>query len=116
MYYKINLNRCIYGKIKNRNMDNVNFGFQNIYKMFPLLIKITGVYFLWILFHYIASHLYVKLCVPETIIGFLISPFLITTPYCVGLRWVIQTGATTINNMWIIFGTWFCSQFFILDK
>ena len=91
-------------------------GFQYIYKIFQLFIRISGVYFLWILFHYFASHLYIKFCVPETILGFLISPFLITTPYCVALRWVIQTGANTINNMWIVFGTWFCSQFFILDK
>jgi hypothetical protein len=98
----------------NKNLDNNNpfkFSFQNIYKFFQLLFSISGIYVLWILFHYFASHLYIKLCVPETLLGFLISPFFITTPYCVGLRWLIQTGANNINNMWVIFGTWFCSQF-----
>lgn len=90
--------------------------FPSFFKIIQLLISITGIYFLWIFFHYFASHLYVKICVPETIIGFLISPFLITTPYCVGLRWVIHTGANTINNMWIILGTWICSHFLIIDK
>lgn len=87
-----------------------------LYKLFQLIISISGVYFLWIFLHYFASHLYVKLCVPDSILGFLISPFLITAPYCVGLRWIIQTGANSINNMWIVLGTWFCSNFFNLDK
>jgi len=86
------------------------------YKLFQLTVSITGVYFLWIFLHYFASHLYVKLCVPETILGFFISPFLITTPYCVGLRWIIQTGANSINNMWLVFGTWFYSYILNMDK
>ena len=81
-----------------------------IYRIIKIFLSISGIYFIWILLHYFASHLYVKLCVPNTFFGFIISPFLITTPYCIGLRWLIQTGATSINNMWIIFGTWFCSN------
>lgn len=81
-----------------------------IQRIIKIFLSISGFYFIWILLHYFASHLYVKLCVPNTFFGFIISPFLITTPYCIGLRWLIQTGATSINNMWIIFGTWICSN------
>ena len=70
---------------------------------------------MWILLHYFAAHLYVKLCVPDSIYGFLVSSFLITTPYCIGLRWLVQTGANTINNMWIIFGSWICSNIIIFN-
>ena len=85
-----------------------------IYAPFKIFISIAGIYFVWILLHYFASHLYVKLCVPNTLYGFLISPFIIATPYCVGLRWLITTGANTINNMWILLGTWICANMSVL--
>lgn len=73
------------------------------------LIKISGVYLFWIGLHYIASHLYIHFCVPSNFFGFLISPFMTASPHCQGLRWIIYTGANTINNMWVILGTWLCS-------
>lgn len=73
------------------------------------IIKISGVYLLWIILHFGASHLYVKFCVPSTFIGFIISPFMTASPHCQGLRWIIYNGANTINNMWVILGTWLCS-------
>ena len=103
-------------KIEKSNKPIFILNISFFYKLFQLFISITGIYFLWIFLHYFASHLYVKLCVPESILGFLISPLLITTPYCVGLRWIIQTGANSINNMWIVLGTWFCNFIFNLDK
>jgi hypothetical protein len=36
----------------------------------------------------------------------LISPFVVPTPYCVGLRWVISKGAQVIDFMWIVIGKW----------
>jgi hypothetical protein len=73
------------------------------------VFKVSGIYLLWILFHYGASHLYVELCVPKTITGFVMSPFMASTPHCKGLRWIIYNAANVINNMWIILGTWICS-------
>ena len=69
----------------------------------------SKVYVLWILLHYFASHLYVYYCVPKTLIGFLVSPFLIASPQCHSLRWVVYNGANIISNMWVILGTWLCS-------
>ena len=80
------------------------------YKVIKIGLGIVGIYFIWILLHYIASHLYVKWCVPNTMYGFLMSPFLVATPYCTGLRWLIYTGANTIHNMWILFGSWISSR------
>jgi hypothetical protein len=73
------------------------------------IIKIAGVYILWIILHFVSSHLYIKFCVPSSFIGFIISPFMTSSPHCQGLRWIIYNGANTINNMWIILGTWICS-------
>lgn len=91
--------------------------FNYIYKIIKFIIHISGIYILWIILHYFASHLYTKLCTPNTIIGFLTAPFLTTTPHCQGLRWVVYNGANFINNMWLVFGTWICSKaLFITQK
>ncbi len=81
-------------------------------RMINLVSKICGVYFAWIALHYSASHLYVKLCVPDTLFGFLMSPFMTATPHCQGLRWLVTNGASMINNMWIVLGGWLCSTIF----
>lgn len=85
--------------------------FGVIFKIGEWVIKISGVYLVWIALHFFASQFYIQLCVPKTIYGFLISPFLIATPHCQALRWIVYNGANAINNMWIVMGTWFCSQF-----
>ena len=109
--------------MKKEQYANIIFDKTNIYSIInylyiiiKMLLGISGMYFIWILLHYFASHLYVKLCVPDSLYGFIISPLLVATPYCIGLRWLIQTGATTINNMWILFGTWICSNILILKS
>ena len=73
------------------------------------ILNVAGIYFLWIFLHYISSHLYVKLCVPDTLSGFLLSPFMTATPHCQGLRWIIYNASNVINNMWILLGNWICS-------
>jgi hypothetical protein len=91
--------------------------FNNIvFTTIKFIIRSSGIYLLWIVIHYIAAQLYVKLCVPNTIIGFLISPFMIATPHCHGLRWIVFNAAAIINNMWILMGAWICSKLLILSS
>jgi hypothetical protein len=87
-----------------------------VYKTIKIFINISGIYFVWIFLHYIASHLYIKFCVPSTIFGFLLSPFMTATPHCQGLRWVIINAANMINNMWVVLGAWICSTILIINK
>ena len=87
-----------------------------IFKIIKFIIRVSGIYLLWICLHYACSHLYVKLCVPNTVIGFLISPFMIATPHCQGLRWIVYNAANMITNMWIVIGTWICSTILIINK
>lgn len=77
------------------------------------LSKISGIYLLWICLHYFSAHLYIKFCVPDTIIGFIMSPFMISTPHCQGLRWIVYNAANTINHMWILIGAWVYSMLWI---
>jgi hypothetical protein len=80
--------------------------FSHLQNIFKFIFGVSGIYLLWICLHYFASHLYVKFCVPSTIMGFILSPFMTATPHCQGLRWVVYNAANMINNMWIVCGTW----------
>ena len=84
-----------------------------ISKVISLAVSVYGIYFVWTMLHFFASHLYIKLCVPLSFIGLVISPFMTATPHCVGLRWLIINGANMINNMWLIIGSWVCSVLLI---
>ena len=68
--------------------------------------SVYGIYLLWILLHFGATHLYVEYCVPKSWFGLLTSPFLTSTPQCQGLRWIINNGGNQINSMWISIGSW----------
>jgi len=87
-----------------------------MYTIITTLINVCGIYLVWIILHYISCHLYVYFCVPNTIIGFLMSPFMTATPHCLGLRWIIYNAANMINNMWLILGTWVCSTLLIIKN
>jgi hypothetical protein len=80
--------------------------FSHLKNIFNFIFGVSGIYLLWICLHYFASHLYVKFCVPTTIMGFVLSPFMTSTPHCQGLRWVVYNAANMINNMWLVLGTW----------
>lgn len=80
------------------------------------LFKASGIYLLWICLHYFSSHLYVKFCVPNSLIGFIMSPFMIMTPHCQGLRWIVYNAANIINHMWILIGAWIYSMIWIIGK
>jgi hypothetical protein len=69
-------------------------------ELLNLFMNIFGIYILWIIIHYNASHLYVYFCVPDGFYGFLISPLLVQTPHCRVLRFMIFNGANNINIFW----------------
>jgi hypothetical protein len=86
------------------------------YKVINITISLYGIYFVWTMLHFFASHLYIKLCVPLSFMGFVISPFMTATPHCQGLRWIIFNGANMIHNMWLIVGSWACSVLLIIPQ
>jgi hypothetical protein len=100
-------------EIKNEKYFMFYFAFHYILNTFKVGLSLYGVYLLWILLHYGASHLYVEYCVPRTWVGVIISPLLTSTPHCQGLRWIIYNGGNQINNMWITIGSWICVKLVI---
>jgi hypothetical protein len=87
-----------------------------LFNMFIMFLKISGIYILWICLHYFSAHLYIKFCVPNTIVGFFMSPFMVATPHCQGLRWIVYNAAGVINNMWILVGAWIYSVIWIFNN
>ena len=94
----------------------INSVLMYLYYAIKISLKVSGVYFMWIILHYGASHLYIQFCVPKTPWGFLISPFLTATPHCQGLRWIVYNAANVINNMWVILGAWICSTILLINR
>ena len=107
-----------FGFFNNPFLDKIyyifSYVFKYIYAVGCLIAKVVGMYLLWILLHYVGSHIYVRLCVPNTIYGFIVSPFLTSAPHCQALRWCIYNGANIINYMWLEFGAWISSNIHIV--
>lgn len=74
------------------------------------LYFISKVYIIWITIHYISCQLYVHYCVPTGITGYLLSPFLVSSPQCKALRWAFYNGGNIIDNMWNYLGVWASTQ------
>jgi hypothetical protein len=68
------------------------------------IYSVCGYYIMWILIHYAAIHLYPEFCGPYTILGFILSPFMISAPHCIAMRWIISEGSNIIMAMWITIG------------
>ncbi len=63
-------------------------------------------YVTWITIHHISTHLYAHFCVGNNLYSFLLSPFVVVTPFCQGLNWIIYNGSSQITTMWLSLGTW----------
>ena len=102
----------------------------NVYRRFGQLVKtsatssvpyiknlfaVSSIYLFWITLHFATAQLYVKFCAYPSLYGFLLSPFLISSPHCAAMRWVFTKGGTLLDGMWIILGTWLCSKVLYRD-
>jgi hypothetical protein len=72
-----------------------------------LFINAAWIYAFWVIAHYVSPHIYVWACIPGTITGFILSPFMAPAPHCQALRWLIYQGGNTIVSMWLLLGNWF---------
>lgn len=73
----------------------------------------TNIYLFWIFLHYLSGQMYAYYCTPDHLKGFLVSPFLASSPHCKAIRWALYNGGNAIDNMWIILATWLCSKVII---
>ena len=73
--------------------------------------QISGVYVIWSFIHFFSAHLYVAVCTPFSLMGFIAAPFIVASPHCYGLRWCIQEGSNALTSMWLVIGTWIVTHF-----
>jgi hypothetical protein len=99
--------------IKEKAMQTFNSVKTYTINAFWFAFDACSIYLMWVGLHYLASHLYVYFCAPNTFFGFLYSPFIIAAPHCRAFRWVIFNGAVSVDNMWLVLGTWICSKLLI---
>tara|TARA_Y200000002_G_scaffold382988_1_gene402416 strand:+ start:2040 stop:2384 length:345 start_codon:yes stop_codon:yes gene_type:complete len=84
--------------------------FTDFYKVLLMIYEGCLLYFTWVVLHYVATHLYARMCTPLTIMGFIASPFLVPAPHCQGLRWLIYKGGEQILAMWVLFGAYLLTK------
>jgi|TARA_B110000261_G_C13047857_1_gene343021 hypothetical protein len=73
---------------------------MNMRKLIILLLPAV-----WFVVHWIAPRIYIPLCVPDGMYGFIQSLFLTTSPHCVALRYVVSMSCFNINYAWMTLGT-----------
>jgi hypothetical protein len=71
------------------------------------------IYVLYCALHYIIPHVYVYFCVPLTIVGAFMSPFISQSPHCIALRYVLYTLGDYIRVMFVAVAGWLASKIFI---
>ena len=54
--------------------------------------------------HFIASNMYASVCTTYSLKGYIMMPFMIVTPHCSALRWIIQHTGEQIGRWWIWLG------------
>jgi hypothetical protein len=91
--------------------ENILMTAFNVAKPYLLLVNsFAGLYILWMALHFVSANLYVYYCAHMSLFGFLMSPVLASAPHCRAIRWVLNSGAHSIDAMWIVLGTWVCSK------
>ena len=68
------------------------------------VVRLASFYLFWVMLHYGAAHAYAHLCTPATLKGFVLSPFMVATPHCAAMRWLVVNGASSINSIWLVLG------------
>ena len=64
------------------------------------------IYFCYISVHNITPYMYIYYCTPYTWIGILQSAFIVPTPHCKAMRWILQHSAAKIEFVWILVADW----------
>ena len=91
--------------------ENLAMTAFKVAKPYLLVVNsVAGLYILWMVLHFVSANLYVYYCANMSLFGFLMSPVLASAPHCRAIRWVLNSGAQSIDAMWIVLGTWVCSK------
>ncbi len=99
-YYRT-LNSCI-GLLRHQ----VNRLRAMLWSLVKVIYSMFGYYLMWITLHYLAVHLYPTYCAPLTMVGFILSPLMVSAPHCIAMRWLVTEGSNVIVTMWVAIGAY----------
>jgi hypothetical protein len=85
-------------------------GFQQHYSFIRPALNCLSIYFIWAVIHYTSVHLYSMVCAPLSVKGFVMAAFLVPSPHCEALGWVIYNGSLTSRAMWVMLGCYISSK------
>jgi hypothetical protein len=85
-------------------------------KLFFEIARPILLFCVWILIHHIVSNLYAELCAPKTLFGLFITPFIVSSPHCSSMRWLINNSIMFIENGWILASIFVCEKIFFYFK
>jgi hypothetical protein len=103
-YYRT-LNMCI-GLVLTQIKRLLTILCYILWYLFNIIYSMFGYYLIWITLHYSAVHLYPTYCAPLTVMGFVLSPFMVSAPHCIAMRWLATEGSNVIVTMWVAVGAY----------
>ena len=107
----LNVNLCSGLKprieVKEETYQNIKNSIYNFCIFMIPSIKIIAIYFVYILIHYLSPYAYIYFCVPQNMLGFIISPIMNSTLQCKAIRWIMIHTSLRIEEMWKLIGLWF---------
>lgn len=103
-YYRT-LNMCI-GLVLTQIKRLLTILCYILWYLFNIIYSMFGYYLIWITLHYLAVHLYPTYCAPLTVMGFILSPFMVSAPHCIAMRWLATEGSNVIVTMWVAVGAY----------
>ena len=77
-----------------------------LWSLVTIIYSMFSYYLMWITLHYVAVHLYPTYCAPLTMVGFILSPFMVSAPHCIAMRWLVTEGSNVIVTMWFAIGAY----------
>jgi hypothetical protein len=87
--------------------------FEKLKEIIKNILEIVGIYILWIILHFVCSNLYPQFCAEVSLIGFIKSIFVVETPHCIAMRWIIYNCGNIIHDMWTSIGIWISGKLLI---
>jgi len=87
-------------------MDLVNKTIRATVSFIQCNLDFVYLFLMATILHYIAANAYAIWCTPQTIIGFIISPFMTVTPVCATLRWSITIFGDYLASIWTLAFLW----------
>ena len=66
-------------------------------QFYNTIIESSAVIVLWSSLHFFIPRIYINICVPSSLYGFILSPFKAFSPECIALRWLNDSAINSIG-------------------